>query len=101
MGRTCGRGEELGLDSERSAREFLPLCTAAIAQLVRAQDCDSWGRGFESRWPPQSDSRNRRLKMADRSEERMRRGLVREGADKAKNSGCELKFRPAILETGS
>lgn len=30
------------------ARQF----AAAIAQLVRAQDCDSWGRGFESRWPP-------------------------------------------------
>ena len=26
--------------------------TAVIAQLVRAQDCESWGRGFESRWPP-------------------------------------------------
>jgi hypothetical protein len=26
--------------------------TAVIAQLVRAQDCGSWGRGFESRWPP-------------------------------------------------
>ncbi len=25
---------------------------AVIAQLVRAQDCDSWGRGFESRQPP-------------------------------------------------
>ena len=24
----------------------------AIAQLVRAQGCDPWGRGFESRWPP-------------------------------------------------
>ena len=43
---------ELGLDRVKAAREFLPLCTAAIAQLVRAQDCDSWGRGFESRWPP-------------------------------------------------
>ncbi len=30
----------------------VPDFTAAIAQLVRAQDCDSWGRGFESRWPP-------------------------------------------------
>ena len=32
------------------------IFTAAIAQLVRAQDCDSWGRGFESRWPPHFQS---------------------------------------------
>ena len=29
-----------------------PQFMAVIAQLVRAQDCESWGRGFESRWPP-------------------------------------------------
>ena len=25
---------------------------AVVAQLVRAQDCGSWGRGFNSRRPP-------------------------------------------------
>ena len=39
---------------DRLARllRFLASLTAAIAQLVRALDCDSRGRGFESRWPP-------------------------------------------------
>ena len=33
---------------------FLPsLKTVAIAQLVRASDCGSEGRGFEPHWPPQ------------------------------------------------
>ena len=32
--------------------------TAVIAQLVRAQDCESWGRGFESRWPPHFIAKN-------------------------------------------
>lgn len=41
-----------GVDSTGPGRDFVRLSTAAIAQLVRAQDCDSWGRGFESRWPP-------------------------------------------------
>ena len=27
---------------------------AAIAQLVRASDCESEGRGFEPLWPPHS-----------------------------------------------
>ena len=27
---------------------------AGIAQLVRAQDCGSWGRGFETHYPPSS-----------------------------------------------
>ena len=27
----------------------------AIAQLVRASDCGSEGRGFEPHWPPQKD----------------------------------------------
>jgi hypothetical protein len=31
---------------------FCPTLTAALAQLVRALDCDSRGRGFESRRPP-------------------------------------------------
>ena len=32
---------------------FLPsLKTVAIAQLVRASDCGSEGRGFEPHWPP-------------------------------------------------
>lgn len=38
---------------ERPANFRAPHFTAVIAQLVRAQDCESWGRGFESRWPPQ------------------------------------------------
>ena len=29
-----------------------PLITVAIAQLVRASDCDSEGRGFEPHWLP-------------------------------------------------
>jgi predicted GIY-YIG superfamily endonuclease len=45
---------EQEIDRRESEPEFPQLSfTAAIAQLVRAQDCDSWGRGFESRWPPQ------------------------------------------------
>ena len=36
----------------RLANFRAPHFTAVIAQLVRAQDCESWGRGFESRWPP-------------------------------------------------
>lgn len=29
----------------------------AIAQLVRALDCGSRGRGFEPHWPPQKDKK--------------------------------------------
>ena len=45
---------KVGVDSVSAGLEISRLFTAAIAQLVRAQDCESWGRGFESRWPPQS-----------------------------------------------
>lgn len=41
-------GEVLGAESKRGLH-----FTAVIAQLVRALDCESRGRGFESRWPPQ------------------------------------------------
>src|SRR4051812_43247941 len=43
--------ERNGLENFR-----VPHFTAVIAQLVRAQDCESWGRGFESRWPPHFDN---------------------------------------------
>lgn len=48
--------KELEVDRGEGAREFRRPFTAVIAQLVRAQDCESWGRGFESRWPPHFDS---------------------------------------------
>ena len=32
---------------------FEPLETVVVAQLVRASDCDSEGRGFEPHHPPQ------------------------------------------------
>ena len=31
---------------------FEPLATVVVAQLVRASDCDSEGRGFEPHHPP-------------------------------------------------
>ena len=31
---------------------FAPLFTVAVAQLVRASDCGSEGRGFETHQPP-------------------------------------------------
>jgi len=31
---------------------FVPLVTVVVAQLVRASDCDSEGRGFEPHHPP-------------------------------------------------
>ena len=43
---------EEGVDRFSCTRDFLQLLTAALAQLVRALDCDSRGRGFESRRPP-------------------------------------------------
>lgn len=49
--------ETKGIDTGPFGREFARLFTAVIAQLVRAQDCGSWGRGFESRWPPHSGIR--------------------------------------------
>src|SRR3954469_4707476 len=46
----------LGLTAPEALVRFrVPHFTAVIAQLVRAQDCESWGRGFESRWPPHFD----------------------------------------------
>ena len=32
---------------------FLPINTVIVAQLVRASDCGSEGRGFEPRHPPE------------------------------------------------
>ncbi len=32
-----------------------------VAQLVRASDCGSEGRGFEPRHPPQANEKNRGL----------------------------------------
>ena len=49
----AGRGlSEEGVDRAVIGFDFVRLCTAVIAQLVRAPDCESGGRGFESRWPP-------------------------------------------------
>ena len=44
------------MPSDRSPALFgyvMPL-TVGVAQLVRASDCGSEGRGFESRYPPQT-----------------------------------------------
>src|SRR5258706_7693429 len=57
---TCARGTAApkpGLTAPGEVETFrAPYFTAVIAQLVRAQDCESWGRGFESRWPPHFNS---------------------------------------------
>jgi hypothetical protein len=38
-----------------------PVYMVAIAQLVRASDCGSEGRGFEPHWLPQSFSKKEKL----------------------------------------
>ena len=54
---TQNPGDREGLTASDALVTFrVPHFTAVIAQLVRAQDCESWGRGFESRWPPHFDS---------------------------------------------
>src|SRR5688572_30364183 len=48
-----GRPRNRWLTASDSLATFrAPFFTAIIAQLVRAPDCESGGRGFESRWSP-------------------------------------------------
>ena len=56
--RTRGSPAEEGVDRPRCGSNLRRFLAAAIAQLVRALDCDSRGRGFESRWPPHLLPRN-------------------------------------------
>ena len=41
-------------DFSRIMRTLSTLIMVGVAQLVRAQDCGSWGRGFDPRRPPVS-----------------------------------------------
>ncbi len=42
----------LGTDANQRDIRFFFVVVVPIAQLVRAPDCGSGGRGFESRWAP-------------------------------------------------
>jgi hypothetical protein len=82
---------------------LLPLLTAAIAQLVRAQDCDSWGRGFESRWPPHFFRGKEGRWRRDASQVRVSQGVksrLRNWAECARNRTCGkfVRYRCGSLE---
>ena len=49
-----GRGEEIKFSIPFISLFSLPFITVVVAQLVRALDCGSRGRGFKSRHPPQN-----------------------------------------------
>ena len=68
-----------GLPTDRKVH--VPKFTAVIAQLVRAQDCGSWGRGFESRWPPHFNLTPRRSPSL---------AIIR--PDKGKRLPCRRRF---------
>src|SRR5438067_2218021 len=56
---SAGRQMKKDLTANEALENFTDSFAAVIAQLVRAPDCGSGGRGFESRWPPQFFSSER------------------------------------------
>ncbi len=52
--RLCKRVQNVILKESCFSLFLPPVKTVAIAQLVRASDCDSEGRGFEPHWLPKT-----------------------------------------------